>query len=670
MVYVLIPGAGERAWYWHLIAARLSVRGHHVITVELPADDDSKGLPDYAQAVLDAVGDSSGVVVVAASLGAFTPALVVEPLEAGAVVCQPDDPAFRRDARCMVGQHRRCRSAQRSRGAVWLPCRLRPEDLHGARQGADSTMTIAVSVDDRNSARTIAQLQMWCNSDDLPEPEGVDPMGAEVYLELESCRFRGEVHPVVRDREAVDHVTIPPAVVDIEGRMLITLGMGRMLCLFHPEDALEPTIWFCLPAELASSTVRCSDKRVSLQHRGLSFEGEGLVQHLRGSGEQRWLDEEALVNALARQKKLGVVDLEVQTEVLPTEALGEWEFDEALDCYLEFLDGRRTGRVAVTDPTSSRRQRTAQLTSATWMPELALDSELNRVFRGRRPSASTGQLPATLGSPVPLPALAVQLWGSEPRHPVADHLWPRVTPDGVPVLEDGERVLTHWIAKAPTGGFMRDDPLMPSGISPVLGSEKGPAAWTLTNQRLIVVCRPAEPIVNTSLEVTRQDLTKLGYLSPTLDTLWAVAKAYRRQASNIREAQQRAEATPAPVLWWAMHVRVEWVRRVYSEDVTLPGNKPLFGAPTPPRTRRHTTVGFGDVSEVLDVSIASETDDDIASKIRDDVLSWIRQANLSLGDPIQRSRDNGRHGHLVVQHLPVQKGTGVGIPARVASPSR
>lgn len=86
MDYVLIPGAGGRAWYWHLVAARLVGRGHQVLAVELPADDDSMGLPDYAQAVLDAVGDSRGVVIVAASLGAFTAALVAQPLEAAAVV--------------------------------------------------------------------------------------------------------------------------------------------------------------------------------------------------------------------------------------------------------------------------------------------------------------------------------------------------------------------------------------------------------------------------------------------------------------------------------------------------------------------------------------------------------------------------------------------------------
>ena len=54
--------------------------------MELPADDDTKGLSDYAQAVLDAVGTAAEVVIVAASLGAFTAPLVVGPLQAAAVV--------------------------------------------------------------------------------------------------------------------------------------------------------------------------------------------------------------------------------------------------------------------------------------------------------------------------------------------------------------------------------------------------------------------------------------------------------------------------------------------------------------------------------------------------------------------------------------------------------
>jgi pimeloyl-ACP methyl ester carboxylesterase len=86
MDHVLIPGAGGRAWYWHQVAERLTAAGHRAIAVELPADDDTKGLSDYADSVLDAAGTARGVVVVAASLGAFTAPLVAGRLEASALV--------------------------------------------------------------------------------------------------------------------------------------------------------------------------------------------------------------------------------------------------------------------------------------------------------------------------------------------------------------------------------------------------------------------------------------------------------------------------------------------------------------------------------------------------------------------------------------------------------
>lgn len=86
MDYVLIPGAGGRAWYWHLVAPRLAEGGRRVVAVELPADDDTKGLPEYVQAVLDAAGTTAEAVIVAASLGAFTAPVVAESLPTAAVV--------------------------------------------------------------------------------------------------------------------------------------------------------------------------------------------------------------------------------------------------------------------------------------------------------------------------------------------------------------------------------------------------------------------------------------------------------------------------------------------------------------------------------------------------------------------------------------------------------
>jgi pimeloyl-ACP methyl ester carboxylesterase len=74
--YVLIHGAGDVGWYWHLVKAELRKRRHDVVAPDLPCDEDSAGLPEYADAVIEAIGDRTDLVVVAQSLGAFTAPLV------------------------------------------------------------------------------------------------------------------------------------------------------------------------------------------------------------------------------------------------------------------------------------------------------------------------------------------------------------------------------------------------------------------------------------------------------------------------------------------------------------------------------------------------------------------------------------------------------------------
>lgn len=76
--YVLIHGAGSDSWYWHRVAPELRRRGHHVIAPDLPCDDDSAGLEQYADVVVDAIGDRRDLVLVAQSLAGFTAPLVCE----------------------------------------------------------------------------------------------------------------------------------------------------------------------------------------------------------------------------------------------------------------------------------------------------------------------------------------------------------------------------------------------------------------------------------------------------------------------------------------------------------------------------------------------------------------------------------------------------------------
>jgi SAM-dependent methyltransferase len=74
--YVLIHGAGDRAFYWHLVERELRARGHDVVAVDLPCDDESAGLAAYTDTVVAAIGDRTDLIVVAQSFGGFTAPLV------------------------------------------------------------------------------------------------------------------------------------------------------------------------------------------------------------------------------------------------------------------------------------------------------------------------------------------------------------------------------------------------------------------------------------------------------------------------------------------------------------------------------------------------------------------------------------------------------------------
>ena len=79
--FVLIPGAGGDAWYWHRLVPELRARGHEAIAVELPTGDDAAGIAEYADAAVAAVGGCRDeLVVVAQSMGAYSAPLACERL--------------------------------------------------------------------------------------------------------------------------------------------------------------------------------------------------------------------------------------------------------------------------------------------------------------------------------------------------------------------------------------------------------------------------------------------------------------------------------------------------------------------------------------------------------------------------------------------------------------
>ncbi len=84
--FILIPGAGGAAWYWHRVASLLGDAGHEAIAVDLPGDDPSAGLAEYAQIAAAAIGDRDRVVLVGQSLGGFTATLVASDARVASLV--------------------------------------------------------------------------------------------------------------------------------------------------------------------------------------------------------------------------------------------------------------------------------------------------------------------------------------------------------------------------------------------------------------------------------------------------------------------------------------------------------------------------------------------------------------------------------------------------------
>ncbi len=84
--FAIVHGAGDVGWSWHLVAAALEAKGHTVIAPDLPTEDESKDLTDWASTVVAALPSTSDVVVVGHSFGGLTAPLVAAQVNASALV--------------------------------------------------------------------------------------------------------------------------------------------------------------------------------------------------------------------------------------------------------------------------------------------------------------------------------------------------------------------------------------------------------------------------------------------------------------------------------------------------------------------------------------------------------------------------------------------------------
>jgi pimeloyl-ACP methyl ester carboxylesterase len=86
MDIVLIHGSFHGAWCWERLRPQLEQRGHRVIAVDLPIAAPGKGATEYAQTVVDSLGDADEPVVVAHSMGGLVAPLVAAQREVRSLI--------------------------------------------------------------------------------------------------------------------------------------------------------------------------------------------------------------------------------------------------------------------------------------------------------------------------------------------------------------------------------------------------------------------------------------------------------------------------------------------------------------------------------------------------------------------------------------------------------
>lgn len=74
--FLLIHGAGDVGWSWHLVEARLRAGGHEVFAPDLPCEDEGKDLQATTDWLAGLVGEHDDLVVVGHSFGGFVAPLV------------------------------------------------------------------------------------------------------------------------------------------------------------------------------------------------------------------------------------------------------------------------------------------------------------------------------------------------------------------------------------------------------------------------------------------------------------------------------------------------------------------------------------------------------------------------------------------------------------------
>ena len=214
--FVLVPGAGGMAWYWHRVARLLERAHHEPIAIDLPGDDASASFCDYADIVVRAIGKRVNVVLVAASLGGFTAPLVCDRASVrmlalvNAMIPQPHETAGAWWENTQSGQ---ARIAAAKRGGYSTEFDLQTYFLH------DVPEEVLRTGPTRQRDQTDAIFQRTCPFERWPQiPIHVIASADDRFFPLEFQRR------VARDRLHTEVVVVPG---------------GHLVALSHPDELVD-----------------------------------------------------------------------------------------------------------------------------------------------------------------------------------------------------------------------------------------------------------------------------------------------------------------------------------------------------------------------------------------------------------------------------------------------
>lgn len=226
MSYVLVPGAGGRGWFWHLVAAELRRRGHRVRAVDLPGADPAAGLAVYRDLIADAVrdlgaGDSgTGVTVAALSLGGFSAPLACGPTHVdrlvlvNAMIPAPGETAG--DWRGNVGWEKAARAAAESDGHPMVdPGDLETTFLHDVPPSVSASM------------RAESPAEFWTESPAAFEDPWPLPRWPDVPTEVFAGRDDRLFPPALQRDIAASRLGLP--VTELPGGHLLPLSQPTAL---------------------------------------------------------------------------------------------------------------------------------------------------------------------------------------------------------------------------------------------------------------------------------------------------------------------------------------------------------------------------------------------------------------------------------------------------------